>query len=258
MEIKEWLKIKDGELVIRKNYFHHHAYEIIQSNNHIKEFFFKTLNKKIKIIPRAKLSKGGKIQAKGINANDLNIQIRKLLKNTNSEIELKLEVLEEHGVFYFSSEKSAIGGFDFAILNNEANLISLRNLCFGQLSYSDADRRWENFMKKNPDLKEMGEKILKVANRGTNIQIQKSEKKEPLIVGEIQFGNWALAYRDFFKVLKADVQNNIDCLIYIVPCGNLERYLSDGIVTYDKTVKIIEDFSKVINVPVWLIGIDIE
>ena len=80
----------------------------------------------------------------------------------------------------------------------------------------------------------------------------------PLIVGEIQFGNWALAYRDFFKVLKADVKNSVDWLIYIVPTGNLEKMLSDGIVTFDKTKKIMEEFSKVISVPVWLIGIDVD
>ena len=53
------------------------------------------------------------------------------------------------------------------------------------------------------------------------------------------------------------VQNSVDCLIYIVPTGNLENMLSDGIVTYDKTVKILEEFAKVISVPVWVIGINI-
>ena len=48
------------------------------------------------------------------------------------------------------------------------------------------------------------------------------------------------------------------CLIYIVPTGNLENMLSDGIVTFDKTKKKLEDFSKVISVPVWLIGIDVK
>ena len=81
---------------------------------------------------------------------------------------------------------------------------------------------------------------------------------QPLIVGEIQFGNWALAYRDFFKVLKANVSNSIDCLIYIVPTGGLEGMLSDGIVTYSKAKAILQEFEKVISVPVWLIGLDIE
>ena len=60
----------------------------------------------------------------------------------------------------------------------------------------------------------------------------------PLILGEIQFGNWALAYRDFFKILKANVQTSVDCLIYICPTGDLENMLSDGIVTFNKTKKI--------------------
>jgi hypothetical protein len=46
--------------------------------------------------------------------------------------------------------------------------------------------------------------------------------------------------------------------VYIVPTGALEKSLSDGIVTFDKTLKIIKDFEKVINVPVWLVGIDIK
>ena len=33
--------------------------------------------------------------------------------------------------------------------------------------------------------------------------------------------------------------------------------LSDGIVTFDKTKKIIKEFEKVINIPIWLIGIDL-
>jgi hypothetical protein len=95
-------------------------------------------------------------------------------------------------------------------------------------------------------------------NVGVNIPIKKDDFSPPLIVGEIQFGNWALAYRDFFKVLKANVQNSIDCLVYIVPTGKLEKSLSDGIVTFDKTLRIIQEFEKIIIVPVWLVGIDIK
>lgn len=256
MDIEDWLSVKKLRLIMKKNYFHHHAYEIIHANPDIKNFFTDTLNKEINILPRKKKGKSGTL--KGINANDFNVQIRKLLKDDESKIDLKLEVAEDNGVFYFAAKKGSIGGFDFAILNNESNLISLRNLCFGRVQYADATNRWNNFMKKNPEIKELGAYILKTTKHGLNAIKTKTDKKEPLIVGEIQFGNWALAYRDFFKVLKADVQNNIDCLIYIVPCDNLEKYLSDSIVTFNKTIKIIEDFSKVINIPVWLIGIDVK
>ena len=91
-----------------------------------------------------------------------------------------------------------------------------------------------------------------------DLEYIKSPIDNPLIVGEIQFGNLALAYRDFFKVLKANVQNSVDCLIYVVPTGNLESMLSDGIVTFDKTKIILEDFAKVISVSVWIIGLDID
>jgi hypothetical protein len=257
MDQNEWLETAELQLSLKKSYYHHHAFEIIKANPDIRDFFFNALNQPIPVVPRIKQVKKGPSRA--IEASDLNIQIRKLLKGTNdADIELKLEVSEEDGVFYFATEKSAIGGFDFAILNNQANLISLRNLCFGTLQYANAKSRWEKFLAKNPELAEMGKEVLAMAKHGANIEKTGGEKKDPLIVGEIQFGNWALAYRDFFKVLKADVHNNIDCLIYIVPCGDLERYLSDGIVTYDKTVKIIEAFAKVINVPVWLIGVDVQ
>lgn len=259
MKLEEWLEQKELNLFIKENYFHHHAYEIISSNESIYNHFHKVLNAPISIEPRIKKAKGGTIESKAIKADDLNKKIRQHLKSSNENFTIHLEVLEENGVFYFATgEKNAIGGFDFAILNNESNLISLRNLCFGNLQYYDGNARWDKFIAKNMNIKELADDIIKREKLGKNIIKSKNTKNDPLIVGEIQFGNWALAYRDFFKVLKADVLNNIDCLIYIVPTGNLEKLLSDGIVTYDKTVKIIEDFNKVINVPVWLIGIDVD
>lgn len=254
--LNKWLEATSTRLIIKKQYFHHHAFEIINSHKKISDFINSTFNNDIEIAPRIKRTKGKHSSA--IKADDLNTQLRILLKSNKQNIDIKFEVVEENGVFYFASEKSKIGGFDFAILNSKANLLALRNLCFGELQYFDALKRWNNFLSKNPELQEIGDYLIKSESIGKNIKKNRNEKQEPLIVGEIQFGNWALAYRDFFKVLKADVQNNIDCLIYIVPCDNLENLLSDGIVTFDKTVKIIEEFSKVINVPVWLIGLDVK
>lgn len=212
---------------------------------------------KISITPRPK--KSGKKETPGINATDLNKQIRICLNKKNNEVKLNLEVIENNGVFYFSGgEKNKIGGFDFAILNHENNLANLRNLCYGELRYHGAEKRWNKFLKNNPELEPIANQIKTNTSEGTNFINRQSTKIEPLIVGEIQFGNWAFAYRDFFKVLKADVQNNIDCLIYIVPTGSLKTMLSDGLVHFEETVKIIENFSKVISVPVWVIGLDIE
>ncbi|MEA1879746.1 MAG: hypothetical protein U9N11_03775 [Campylobacterota bacterium] len=253
-EKEDWLKKKNIDLFISDEYFHHHAFEIVNTYSELKEKLTTSLKSKIDIDPRIKRKKQEEFVA--IGATKLNIEIRKLLQNIQS-LEIKFEVYEENGVFYFSSEKSAIGGFDFAILNHHKNLIALRNLCFGSLQYADGEARWNKFLEKNKDLQDIANALKNLELKGQNIYNDiESNEAIPLIVGEIQFGNWALAYRDFFKVLKADVQNSVDCLIYIVPTGNLESMLSEGIVTFEKSKKIIEDFSKVISVPVWLIGID--
>lgn len=250
-----WSKIDKINLFITKEFYHHHSYEIINSHRLLQGNLRNSLTNEINITTRIK--KTGNIETKGIKAEDLNKEIRELLKSIPDN-KFKFEVYEENGVFYFSEEKSSIGGFDFAVLNHYNNILALRNLCFGSLQYADGENRWAKFLKKNPDLIEISDKLKNIEKNGYNIDSEFQDNSTPLIVGEIQFGNWALAYRDFFKVLKADVQNSIDCLIYIVPTGELEKLLSDGIVTFDKTKKIIEEFSKVISVPVWLIGIDVK
>ncbi len=250
-----WLNTKTTNLIFTKEYYHHHAYEIINTHQKLKGDVINCFNSGIEIEPRIKITKGKK--SKAISASELNKEIRKLL-NKKLKTDIKLEVVEDRGVFYFSSNKSSIGGFDFAILNHEKNLNSLRNLCFGEVHFHEGQKKWDNFLKKNKDLEKIAKHLKKNSTLGKNSKYNQKDLDTPLIVGEIQFGNWALAYRDFFKVLKANVQNSIDCLIYIVPTDNLESKLSDGIVTFDKTVKIIEEFSKVISVPVWVIGIDMK
>lgn len=253
-EKAEWLKRKDINLFISDEYFHHHAFEIVNAYSELKEQLASSLNSKILITPSIRTKQGKR--SVGIEAKKLNEEIRVLLQNIN-DLEIKFEVYEENGVFYFSSKKSSIGGFDFAILNHHKNLLALRNLCFGNLQYADGEVRWNKFLAKNKDLQDIANTLKNIESKGKDITKNMDFTEAiPLIVGEIQFGNWALAYRDFFKVLKADVQNSVDCLIYIVPTGNLESMLSDGIVTFDKTKKIIDDFSKVISVPIWLIGVD--
>tara|TARA_B110000908_G_C10091409_1_gene374203 strand:+ start:45 stop:827 length:783 start_codon:yes stop_codon:yes gene_type:complete len=255
VEIKKWENIKHGNLVVSEEYFHHHAYEIMNDQKKIRNDFKSTLTSEISIETRIKKTREDR--SKGIEAGFLNKEIRRLLTIVPNK-KMKFEVSESKGVFYFSSKKNAIGGFDFAIINHRKNITALRNLCFGELQYHDGLERWDKFLDKNEDLKKIADTILDLDENGKDIEYSKSLSDSPLIVGEIQFGNWALAYRDFFKVLKANVQNSVDCLVYIVPTGNLESMLSDGIVTFDKTKKILEDFSKVISVPVWVVGLDIK
>jgi hypothetical protein len=254
-DIDNWQKISKGNLVVSKEYFHHHAYEIMHTHDKIRTDFKTTLSSKIAIETRIKKTK--EKRDKGIEAGFLNKEIRRLLTIVPNS-QLKFEVSESRGVFYFSSKTNAIGGFDFAIINHAQNITALRNLCFGELQYHDGIKRWNKFLERNEDLKNIADTILDLDNNGKDIEYAKTAIDSPLLVGEIQFGNWALAYRDFFKVLKANVQNSVDCLVYVVPTGNLESMLSDGIVTFDKTKKILQDFAKVISVPVWVVGLDLD
>ncbi|MEK6512989.1 BglII/BstYI family type II restriction endonuclease [Myroides odoratimimus] len=243
-----------ANLKIVKQLYHHHALEIISNNRGIEESFLKLLEEPIELLKIKRRKK--KIEIDGIKADELNKELRRALENRDIQ-DLKFEAFEEDGVFYFSENKRKIAGFDFAIINDKNNLIRLRNLCYGRLQYADRNKRWAAFLKNNERLKPLAEEIIRIGEEGKDLE-DDLEKVKPLIVGEIQFGNWGLVYRDFFKVLKADIYNSIDCLIYIVPTGRLESLLSDGIVTYDGTEKIIKEFEKVLTVPIWLIGIDIE
>lgn len=251
-------RLKSFDLFVSKEHYHHHAYEIVRTHDFVSQGFRNKLTSRIdvEVIERFATVKGEAQYRLGISAHALNSQIRKVLDG-DSMIPLVFEVSEQKGVFYFSN-KSSIGGFDFAILNHEKNLIRLRNICFGEISYQDGESRWHRFLYSNPKLRSLAEEIERREYIGKDIEQSLDNIKEPLIVGEIQFGNWALAYRDFFKVLKANVHNNIDCLIYIVPTGELEALLSSNIVTFDKTVEIIKEFEKVISVPIWIIGLDVK
>ncbi len=250
----KWSEVTSGKLSVAKQHFHHHAFEILTTHKELRDNISDCLKSDIFI--ETSVRRTINITSKGIKAKTLNSEIRNLFQS-NLQSLIKFEVNEEKGVFYFSSTKGSIGGFDFAILNHTKNIISLRNLCFGELHYHEGEKRWSEFLKKNEDLLKIAEELKDKDSLGTDSVYKISDKDTPLIVGEIQFGNWALVYRDFFKVLKANVQNSIDCLVYIVPTGKLESMLSGGIVTYDKTVKILNEFEKVISVPVWVIGIDI-
>ena len=252
----EWMELSSAKLFIADDaqFFYNHSKEILEFNGGLIDKFKSSMSSEILI--KTIIRKKGKHEVFGIEAGDLNSQIRMLLTQNFNNI--KLEVNEINGVYYFSSskDKRQIAGFDFALLNNKNNLIKLRNLCFGELKYSDGKKRWDKFLNLNSDLLPFSKQILRPDKYGENISSLISDT--PLILGEIQFGNWGLVYRDFFKLLKANVQTSVDCLVYVVCHGQLEEMLSDGIVTFDKTVKLLKEFSKVVNVPIWVIGLDVK
>jgi hypothetical protein len=236
--------MKKISLRVAEVYNHLNADKILLEEKYINDAIM-SLNEKIELEVRLKKDK-----SEAFKAAELNEVIRKLI-NKN---EILFEVYEQHGVFHFGHGNKK--GFDFAFIDHELNIIKMWNNCFGERVYSDGKERYENFVKKSEIYKKLN-KTLELDKENSGIDIS-GERKKPIIVGEIQFGNWALKYYDLLKVFSANTTTDIDAMIYITCTGNLEKYLSDGIVTYPKVYDALQEFKKVIQVPIMLIGLDFQ
>ncbi len=236
-------------LMVKQEHFHHHSDGILTKHLKYRNSILDVLSgpAEIEIIQRKRKDN----TYSGFSADSLNAEIRKKLRKINN---IKFEVQEHDGVFYYEGKT---GGFDFALIDDVKNLFQLRNLCFGRRSLNNGIAHWRKEISKNEELFSniiSKEEMLDKADFGHDLEYVSSE---PLIVGEIQFGNWALVYRDFFKVLKANTLLNVDVLVYIVATGRLHSGLSDSIVSFKDTCEILEEFKKVVSVPIWVIGIDV-
>lgn len=237
------------KLHISREYHHHHSDGILYKHNMILGKFKDCLDSPIELEDTIRTKNKRKLA--GISADSVNIELRRLLSRIN---DIKYEVNQHDGVYYFTGQKH---GFDFALIDDVQNIHNLSNLCFGRRALRDGEKAWNKFLDRNPSYKELAKK-LNLPNPEYLGKDLLYEKEAPIILGEIQFGNWALAYRDFFKVLKANILTSVDVLIYMVPDGKLHSMLSDGIVNFEETSYIIKEFEKVITVPIWLIGLDID
>ena len=250
------------KLIIKEQYFHHHAKPIVNEYSDIKD----TIESKIFNIEYdfSFIERRRKDEIyQGINSKELNDKLKFRL----DQLGIKREVHQHDGVFYY--EKNNINGFDFGFLDDKLNIGNLHDYCFGErrLDSKKADRIWTQFIKNaknnHTDINTIKREIFKGSDfdlfnsyqLGQNLNIKKTK---PIVLGELQFGNWALAYRDLFKFLHATNNASVDFYVYIASTGRLNRMLSDGIVSYLDTRDILNRFEKEIAVPIWLIGIDLE
>lgn len=170
-----------------------------------------------------------------------------------SKLDFKYEVTYKEGIFYDSKKNQ---GFDFALWDQEYNFMNFRNLCFGRRALSYGKDYWDKEIRKNSGWEDMNEKLgAYKLGKGVNIDYKKSQ---PTILGEIQFGNWGLVYRDILKVVQVERDEDVDLLIYITATGNLDKRISTATVNFKKTKDLFEEFKNVLSMPIWLIGIDIE
>lgn len=247
---EEWIEKKDGELFIANQLFHRHSDLFLNKHSQLENDIKFCIESKLNGLEFGTSEKKGGCY-KRLGAKSLNASIR---SNLRIMTDMKFEVECKDGVLYDSPK---IGGFDFALFDSEYNIMNLRNLCFGRRAIHNGANKWSKELSDRPEWNAIVNKI----NLPTTTSLGKDIpviKRKPTVVGEVQFGNWALGYKDMFRVLKLDETLEVDLLIYIAATGNLEKYLSANIVTFDQIKKTLDEFGSIVKVPIWLIGIDMK
>lgn len=197
-------------------------------------------------------------QYEGIKADNLNKVLRSLLSEESFDIggeTINGETHVENGVFYHKTKE----GFDFSIYDKEYNLMRMYNYYQGSVGIMDGQEKMVEMYKKvgykKSEWKGKISAIQKEVNPHTDLI---REKKLLTIAGEIQFGNWALVYRDLFRLLNADTNPGIDLYIYVSADDSLSALLSDNTVSYKSANRVIEENLAVVKTPIWSIALGVE
>lgn len=183
----------------------------------------------------------------GINADSINEMIRNNLKAIDN---LCFETNVEYGGFFERNTKS---NFDFSFYDRMFNYCSF----------------W-NHNNKSADLKQIIESTIQDRDSADwqifkntyhpqeRIDVIYQGENDCNIVGEIQMGNWALIYKDIFRLLRAKNSPGVHLYVYITNTGFLKDKLSDGVVTYDKALAELQENLDVIDVPILVLGVDVD
>ena len=250
-DMNDWISKTSCQFYIADQMFHRNAELFLKSFPTLREDITNALTQNLGGIKHS-IREKNKLYYKGLTAGSINIALKKSLKSINN---LKFEVEYKDGVL-FDSPKT--GGFDFAMFDEEFNIVNFRNYCFGKKAVFQGIEEWTNELDKRADWKASAD-ILNLPDSSENAGIDlPTIKKIPTIIGEVQFANWALAYYDMFKVLHLDNLADLDLLIYITATEDLNNYLSDGNVNFKRMENIILEYSSILKVPIWLIGLDVK
>ncbi|WP_202710609.1 BglII/BstYI family type II restriction endonuclease [Sporosalibacterium faouarense] len=79
---------------------------------------------------------------------------------------------------------------------------------------------------------------------------------EVIVQIEVEFGNIASSYRNYFKFQLSYSYNLTDICILILPCFELSKRIDSGVANFEKTVREIPSAKLSITVPTLVIGLD--
>ena len=75
---------------------------------------------------------------------------------------------------------------------------------------------------------------------------------------EVEMGNIASSYRNYFKFQLSYAHKLADIAVLILPCDALSKRVDSGVASYEKTVREIPSAALSITVPILVIGLDDE
>ena len=234
---------------IENDTFFNNGRIILDSIPQIKDEILSALSKEEEITESTRSKKG--VSVPGITADSLNKSIRRCMENGS----FKGETHVENGVFFDTTKE----GFDFISYDEKHNVARLYNYYMGAVGVLNGDEKiLELFKKLRLSRRDWEQEVMVIQNEtGHNVDYV-CEKQSLTVAGEIQFGNWALIYRDLFRLLAAANNPGIDLYIYITAEDKLSDLLSDQTVSYKQAVKVIEEYNSVIKTPIWVIGLGID
>lgn len=240
------------KLIFKSESFYNNGQIVLNSMDDFSNHVHSAFEKELDVTESTRKEKG--ITRRGIKADSLNSALRKQLKLVEYPTGTSLfgETHVENGVFFNETKE----GFDFSAYDEDYNFSVLRNQYIGDDGKHLGEEKLIALYKKKKEKKSAW--TAKIKASGDLFKSIPEEKKSLTVVGEFQFGNWALVYRDLFRVMAADAAPGVGMYIYITATGTLQNLLSNNTVNYDQVKEILSENEKLIKVPTWLIGLDIE
>jgi hypothetical protein len=240
-----------ARLQVTREHTHHHADTMLSYHSDLLTVVRRSVEGTHDLVSAMRRER--RAERLGVAADSLNLSLRRSFAATG---QWTYEAIVRDGVVFDNADdQGRIGGFDVARFDESANLAALWNLCFGRRRLHDGAITWSRYLARRSDLAPVAQELAKGWREGTDVDV---DRATPTILGEIQFGNWALMYRDVLKVLAARAEIDVDLFLYIVADGTLASMISSGTANYEKFCKdLVGPFANVLTVPTLVVGVDL-
>lgn len=240
------LLLTEVELRIGEQYLHGHVRRVLDLNPGLEASVVAAVSGRRPIVRTERKRKGS-----GLTAGSLNTGLKREFERLGG---WSFEATVREGVIFDSRTLDARAeGFDLARYDAGWNVARLWSYCFGSRPIAAGANEWKRARQRRPDLDAIYQDVDDRGIPGADLVVQSVQS---VVFGDIQFGNWGLGYRDMLRLIDADDQLRVDLFVYVTGSSGLNAMLSDGIVTFDQTKRILEQFPRLLRVPVWVVGLD--